>query len=129
MFTITIDVKKKLKKYFDAIDARFADIVSTLNAILLRLDSISLKLITIEGKEDILMANVAQDFEALRVALDDATNAVATKIATLTSSIKNSMTDAEVANLKSGFGAVKDTLNALAASPSDPVPSDPITNP
>lgn len=114
---------------FRKLKAKLSNIETILHDILLRLDAIGLKLVIIEGKEDQIMSQVAQDFESLRVALNDATNAVAAKIATLTASITNSMTDAEVASLKAGFGAVATQLNALAADASDPVPeppSDPI---
>jgi hypothetical protein len=111
---------------FKKLKARLVSIETILHDILLRLDGINLKLVIIEGKEDKIMSQVAQDFESLRVALNDATNKVADKITQLTSSIKNSMTDAEVSNLKAGFGTVADQLNALAADPSDPVPSQPL---
>ena len=89
-----------------------------------KLDEIIRRLIIIEGKEDKFMADVASELELLRTSLDAATNAVAEKIQALTNSIKNSMTDAEVANLKSGLGAVVTRLNSLAADPTDPVPPE-----
>lgn len=129
MFTVTIDLKKKFKKYFDEVNVKIESIISTLNAVLLRLDNITSRLITIERKEDEFMADVASDLEALRTALDTATNAVAAKIQALTSSITNSMTDAEVANVKAGLGAVVTRLNNLAADPTNPVPPETPSSP
>jgi archaellum component FlaC len=77
----------------------------------------------IERKEDKLMVNVAKDFEALRVALDTATNSVAAKIDELRAGITNSMTDQQVADLKAGFGAISERLTELASDPADPVPN------
>lgn len=69
------------------------------------------------------MVDVAKDFEALRVALDEATNGVALKIDELRSGITNSMTDQQVADLKAGFGEIAEKLTALASDPEDPVPT------
>lgn len=69
-----------------------------------------------------IMGQLAQDFEALRVAMNDATNTVAARIDRLTAGIKNSMTDEEVAALKAGFQAESDRLNTLGQDPVNPVP-------
>lgn len=74
--------------------------------------------------EDIGMA-VAQELEALRVAVDNATNAVAARIDKLVQGLKNSMTDAELAAVKAGFQAEIDRLTALGQDPNNPVPPSP----
>jgi ABC-type phosphate transport system auxiliary subunit len=77
----------------------------------------------IETKQGENMTQVAQDFESLRQAIDAATTAVGNKIADLSGQITNSMTAAEVTQLKAEFQAQADKLNALAADPANPVPT------
>jgi predicted nucleic acid-binding Zn-ribbon protein len=84
--------------------------------------AIKTKVEEIDRKVDTFMGQVFTDLEALRVAINEATNAVAQKISDLSGQISNSMTDEEVANLKAGLQTEIDRLNALAANPQDPVP-------
>lgn len=86
------------------------------------LEQVQGKLNQLLTKEDELMSKVAQDFEALRVAIDDATNQVAARIGELTGRISNSMSQQEVDTLKAEFHAQADRLNALAQDPNNPVP-------
>jgi len=86
------------------------------------LAGLTARVTALERKVGEHMATVAQDLEALRAALDDATNKVAAEIATLKGQVKNSMTDAEVTALKAGLQASADRLNGLAADPMNPVP-------
>lgn len=65
---------------------------------------------------------LSTDLKALTKAIDDATNVVATEITDLKSQIHNSMTDAEVADVKAGLQAQADRLSAIAADPANPVP-------
>ncbi len=69
------------------------------------------------------MATLAEDLKAALANLDTETNAVAANIAALAAKVKNTMTDAEVADIKAGFGALSDRLTGLATDPTNPVPS------
>lgn len=69
---------------------------------------------------------LSQDFKDLAKKIDDATNLVAGRISTLSGQIKNSMTDAEVADVKAGFQAEIDKLTALGADQTNPVPPNPV---
>ncbi len=71
---------------------------------------------------DALMA-LSQDLKDLTKKIDDATTAVAARIDALTAKITNSMTDAEVADVKAGLQAESDRLTALGADPNNPVPT------
>lgn len=117
MLNLYLAIRDYSKKHFKRIEEELFNIKETLS-------EITARLISIERKEDKFMADVASELELLRTSLDAATNAVAEKIQALTNSIKNSMTDAEVASIKSGFGAVVTRLNDLAADPTNPVPPE-----
>ncbi len=69
--------------------------------------------------------SLSQEFLDLNKKIDDATNAVATRITNLQGQIKNSMTDDEVANVKAGMQAEIDKLTALGKDPANPVPPAP----
>jgi len=71
------------------------------------------------------MAQVTQDLRDLSAKIDAATNDVAARIAVLSGQIANSMTDAEVAEVKAGFQATIDRLTVLGADPNNPVPPVP----
>lgn len=71
------------------------------------------------------MAALSQDFLDLAKKIDSATDAVATRIAALQTQIKNSMTDAEVAAVKTGLQAEIDRLTVLGQDPANPVPPAP----
>ena len=79
--------------------------------------------LTIQSKQEEFMGQVFTDLEALRVALNDATNALAARIEALAPLIKNSMTDEEVEQVKMGFAKIVTDLNVIAADPADPVPN------
>ena len=66
--------------------------------------------------------NMHQDYLDLAKKIDQATNAVAARIAALSDKVKNSMTDEEVAEVKAAFQAEADRLTVLAKDPSDPIP-------
>lgn len=70
---------------------------------------------------DILMA-ISQDLKDLTAKIDDATNKVAARIDALASKVTNSMTDAEVAEVKTGLQAEVDRLTTLGQDPANPVP-------
>ncbi len=72
-----------------------------------------------------LRMSLSQEFLDLNKKIDDATNAVATRITNLQGQIKNSMTDDEVANVKAGMQAEIDKLTALGKDPANPVPPAP----
>src|SRR5262245_1551041 len=80
-----------------------------------KLDEILLIVQHIKQKQEEFMGQVFTDLDSLRQAIDAATNAVAQKIADLSSKTTNSMTDAEVAQIKADLQAEVDRLNALAA--------------
>ncbi len=69
-----------------------------------------------------LMA-LADDIKTLLTQLDAATNAVAANIAQLAGRITNSMSDAEVADIKAGFAAEQARLEGMAKDPTNPVPT------
>lgn len=68
---------------------------------------------------------LSQDFLDLSRKIDDATTAVAARIAALSGQIKNSMTDAEVAAVKTSLQAEADRLTVLGSDPNNPVPPAP----
>ncbi len=72
-------------------------------------------------KVDRLMA-LADDLKAAIAQLDTETTAVGALITSLASKIHNSMTDAEVADVKASFGTLSDRLTSLAVDPTQPVP-------
>ena len=65
---------------------------------------------------------LSQDFLDLAAKIDAATNAVAARIAALGDKVKNSMTDAEVASVKTALQAEADRLTVLGSDPVNPVP-------
>lgn len=65
-----------------------------------------------------------KEFLDLSKKIDDATNAVATRIDKLSSQIKNSMTDAEVAEVKASLQAEVDRLTVLGQDPVNPIPPE-----
>ncbi len=68
---------------------------------------------------------VADDIKAAIANLDTETTAIGALITSLAGKIKNSMTDAEVADVKGAFTALSDRLTSLAVDPSAPVPPPP----
>src|SRR5690242_290408 len=78
---------------------------------------------------DGLMA-LKDELEALRVALDNATNQVATRIDNLKQQVMdllnnpNTITPADKATVEAGFQAEIDRLTGLAADPANPVPAN-----
>lgn len=68
---------------------------------------------------------LAEEIRALLAKIDAATNAVAERIAQLKAQIKNSLTDAEVADIQSQLTAAEARLRAVAADPDNPVPPAP----
>ncbi len=68
---------------------------------------------------------LSQDIKDLTTKLDAATTAVATRLDKLQASIKNSMTDAEVADVKSGIQAEIDKLTLMGQDPVNPIPNPP----
>jgi CRISPR/Cas system-associated protein Csm6 len=67
-------------------------------------------------------ASMHEDFLALAAQIDTATNAIAARLTANSQLIKNSMTDAEVAQVKTAFQADIDRLTALGKDPNNPVP-------
>jgi len=84
--------------------------------------SVQAKLDDLNTKVDALMA-VADDIKAAIANLDTETTAVAANIAAIAAKIKNSMTDAEVADIQTAFGLLSDRLVGLAQDPTAPVPA------
>lgn len=76
------------------------------------------------GKVEKLMA-VADDIKAALATLDTETTAIGANIAALAAKIKNSMTDAEVAEIQGSFGTLSTRLTTLAVDPTVPVPPPP----
>ena len=72
-----------------------------------------------------LRMTLSQDFLELAQRIDAATTAVASRIATLQSSIRNSMTDEEVQAVKAGLQVEIDRLTVLGQDPANPVPAPP----
>ena len=70
----------------------------------------------------VIMA-LSQDLKDLTKKIDDATNKIAARIDALMSRLTNSLTDTELADIKSGFQAEVDKLTALGSDPANPVPS------
>jgi predicted nuclease with TOPRIM domain len=87
-------------------------------------DRILSELRDLRRKVDAVMA-VAQDLQTALASLDAETSAVGENVKQLASRITNSMTDAEVADLKAHFGLVSDHLKSLAVDPTVPVPPEP----
>lgn len=78
-----------------------------------------------EIKESIM--SLKESFEALRVEMNDATNALAAKIDFLTSqSQRTDLTEAEEQAVLDGFRAVSNQLKALGADPTNPIPDVPV---
>lgn len=88
-----------------------------LNQILVRLSVLDSKLETLMALVDDLKVSIKQ--------LDDETTAIGALITKLAAGIKNSMTDAEVADVKAAFGTLSDRLTTLAVDPTIPVPPPP----
>lgn len=72
-----------------------------------------------------MLMGLAADLADLVTKVDAATNKIADELTALRGEIKNSMTDAEVLDLKTRLGAAADRLTALGADPADPVPTGP----
>ena len=70
---------------------------------------------------DCLMS-VGKDIIDLAGKIDTATNLVATELAFLQSQIKNSMTDAEVASVKTSLQGLAARLTAMGTDPNNPIP-------
>lgn len=87
-------------------------------------DDINRRLDYIDALLEKLMA-VADDIKAALATLDTETTAIATNVTNLAAKIKNSMTDAEVADVKSGFDTLSARLTTLAVDPTIPVPPPP----
>lgn len=68
-----------------------------------------------------LMA-LADDLKASVAKLDSETTAIADVVSSLAARIKNSMTDAEVAELQGAFTALDERLKGLGVDPTNPVP-------
>lgn len=68
---------------------------------------------------------LATDMTNLIKAVDDATNTVAARIDRLSSRITNSMSDAEVADIKAQLAAESTRLTTLGQDPQNPVPVPP----
>lgn len=68
---------------------------------------------------------LADDLKAGLKKLDEETTAIAALITKLGSSVKNSMTDQEVADIQTGLSTLSDRLTSLAADPNNPVPPPP----
>ncbi len=71
---------------------------------------------------EILMA-LADDLKVSIAKLDAETTAIAGVIADLASRVHNSMTDAEVADVKGSLTALSDKLTTLGVDPTNPVPN------
>ena len=80
------------------------------------------RLEVLERKVDELMG-VANDIKALLTQIDAATTAVANRLADLAGRITNSMSDAEVTEIKTQMAAKVDRLTALGHDPNNPVPT------
>lgn len=97
-------------------------------AVGIRLDKIDAKLDALLEYAQIItdrlekLMTLAQDELAALEKLNQETTKVGDLITTLASRIKNSMTDQEVADVKTAFGALSDRLTALAVDPTNPVP-------
>lgn len=72
--------------------------------------------------EELQMA-VSQDIKDLSKKIDDATNVIADELKDLQAKIKNSMTDAELADVKQALQGNIDKLTGLGANPDNPVPA------
>ncbi len=68
---------------------------------------------------------LSQDILDLSKKIDDATNVIAAKIAAQSAKIKNSMTDEEVAAVKTALQGEVDKLTALGQDPANPIPPTP----
>ncbi len=68
---------------------------------------------------------VADDLKAGIAALNAETDVIAALLTSLAGRIKNSMTDAEVADVKAALQAESDRLTTLGVDPLNPVPSPP----
>jgi len=120
MISLILDLKRSIKKLFKRTTARLSMLESIAVSTANRLEYLI-------GKEEQHMTQVAQEFEALRVALDEATTAVGVKIDALKAQIDTNMTPEEVATVKAGLQTEIDQLKGLAANPADPVPDpDPV---
>ena len=87
-------------------------------------DVILKKLDKILHNQEKIMA-VADDIKAALANLDAETTAIGALITKLAGGIKNSMTDAEVADVKAGFDTLSQRLTTLAVDPTQPVPPVP----
>ncbi len=66
---------------------------------------------------------VADDLKAGIAALNAETDVIAALLTSLAGRIKNSMTDAEVADVKAALQAESDRLTTLGVDPTNPVPA------
>ena len=82
------------------------------------------KLNRIERMLEVLLA-VSNEIKDLVAKIDAATNDVAARIDRLSGQIHNSMTDAEVNEVKAGLQAEIDRLTGLGKDPANPVPAPP----
>ncbi len=89
--------------------------------ILLRLRLVGAQL---DRLENLIMA-LADDLKAGIKKLDDETTQIGTLISSLAGRITNSMTDAEVADVKAALEAESARLTTLATDPTNPVPPVP----
>ncbi len=130
---------------FDQLFVRLDSLTTTVGVNSQELSEVQSKLDQVFARLDALKAqgekimSVADDLKAGIALLNDETNAnakslddVAARIAQLQSSVKNSMTDQEVADLKAALGGVSDLtlaesarLKSLAQDPNNPVPPAP----
>lgn len=89
-----------------------------------RLDRLEALLQRVLENQETIMA-VSQDIKDLAAKIDQATTAVAGRIDRLSQKITNSMTDAEVAEVKNALQAEVDRLTAMGQDPANPVPPAP----
>lgn len=66
--------------------------------------------------------SLKDDFDAALAKIDDATNAVSARLDRLSQQITNSMTDAQVADVKAKLAAESDRLSAMGKDPENPTP-------
>ncbi len=86
-----------------------------------KLDQVFARLDALKALEERVMA-VGQDVLALMKNMDAATTRLGVDVAALVASVKNSMTDEEVANIKAAGLAIQANLEAIAASAENPTP-------
>lgn len=122
MLELYLNIAKLIRKYSRNTGIKIARLQSDVHVMRADIRFLKFSIKNIERKEDQIMAKLSDEMELIRVALNDATNAVADRIDNLKDQIKNSMSDEEVATLKEQMHNQVDRLHQLAASASDPVP-------